>query len=165
MADKKYILHEEAAAKKLTRMAYEIVENNIDERKIIMAGIPENGIVIAKNIQKILSEISSLQTELISISLDKRLPKEVKLNKDFDFNNQVVIIIDDVVNTGKTLLYAVKPFLQFQPKKIQTLVLVERSHKNFPIQADYVGLPISTTLQEQIIVEVNGGKITGAYLQ
>ena len=106
-----------------------------------------------------------MQTELISISFDKRLPKEVKLNKDIDFNNQVVIIIDDVANTGKTLLYAVKPFLQFQPKKIQTLVLVERSHKNFPVQADYVGLPLSTTLQEQIIVEVNAGKITGAYLQ
>jgi len=165
MPNKKYILDEAVAAKKLTRMAYEIVENNLDESKIILAGIPENGSAIAKNIQKILLEISSLQTELISISFDKRLPKEVKLNKDIDFNNQVVIIIDDVANTGKTLLYAVKPFLQFQPKKIQTLVLVERSHKNFPVQADYVGLPLSTTLQEQIIVEVNAGKITGAYLQ
>jgi len=165
MPNKKYILDEAVAAKKLTRMAYEIVENNLDESKIILAGIPENGSAIAKNIQKILLEISSLQTELISISFDKRLPKEVKLNKDLDFNNQVVIIIDDVANTGKTLLYAVKPFLQFQPKKIQTLVLVERSHKNFPVQADYVGLPLSTTLQEQIIVEVNAGKITGAYLQ
>ena len=165
MPNKKYILDEAVAAKKLTRMAYEIVENNLDESKIILAGIPENGSAIAKNIQKILLEISSLQTELICISFDKRLPKEVKLNKDIDFNNQVVIIIDDVANTGKTLLYAVKPFLQFQPKKIQTLVLVERSHKNFPVQADYVGLPLSTTLQEQIIVEVNAGKITGAYLQ
>ena len=165
MPNKKYILDEAVAAKKLTRMAYEIVENNLDESKIILAGIPENGSAIAKNIQKILLEISSLQTELICISFDKRLPKEVKLNKNLDFNNQVVIIIDDVANTGKTLLYAVKPFLQFQPKKIQTLVLVERSHKNFPVQADYVGLPLSTTLQEQIIVEVNAGKITGAYLQ
>jgi pyrimidine operon attenuation protein/uracil phosphoribosyltransferase len=165
MPNKKYILDEAVAAKKLTRMAYEIVENNIDERKIILAGIRENGFAIAKNIQKILSGICSLETELISISLDKRVPKEVKLNPDLDFNNQVVIIIDDVVNTGKTLLYAVKPFLQFQPKKIQTLVLVERSHNNFPVQADYVGLPISTTLQEQIIVEVHNAKITGAYLQ
>jgi len=164
MPDRKHILDQEVAAKKLQRMAYEIIENNLDEGSIILAGIPENGTVIAKNIQKMISEISSLKTELISISLDKRLPREVKLNKNLDFNNRVVVIIDDVVNSGKTLLYAVKPFLEFHPKKIQTLVLVERCHNNFPVQADYVGLSISTTLQEQIIVEVNGETITGAYL-
>lgn len=165
MPNKKYILDQQVAAKKLQRMAYEILENNIDENRIILAGIPENGTVIARNIQKILSEISSIKTELIRISLDKRLPKEVKLDKNVDFNNQVVIIIDDVVNSGKTLLYAVKPFLEFQPKKIQTLVLVERSHNNFPVQPDYVGLSISTTLQEHIFVEVDGEKISGAYLE
>ena len=165
MPNKKYILDQQVAAKKLQRMAYEILENNIDENRIILAGIPENGTVIARNIQKILSEISSIKTELIHISLDKRLPKEVKLDKNVDFNNQVVIIIDDVVNSGKTLLYAVKPLLEFQPKKIQTLVLVERSHNNFPVQPDYVGLSISTTLQEHIFVEVDGEKISGAYLE
>jgi len=165
MPNKKYILDQQVAAKKLQRMAYEILENNIDENRIILAGIPENGTVIARNIQKILSEISSIKTELIRISLDKRLPKEVKLDKNVDFNNQVVIIVDDVVNSGKTLLYAVKPFLEFQPKKIQTLVLVERSHNNFPVQPDYVGLSISTTLQEHIFVEVDGEKISGAYLE
>ena len=165
MTSKKYILTGEVAAKKLQRMAYEILENNITESKIIFAGIPENGTVIAKGIQKILSEISAIKTELISISLDKRLPKEVKLSKTIDLNNQVVIIVDDVVNSGKTLLYSVKPFLEFQPKKIQTLVLVERSHNNFPVQPDYVGLSISTTLQEHIIVEVEGDQVTGAYLE
>ena len=164
MPDRKYILDQEVVTKKLQRMAYEILENNLDEDNIILAGIPENGSVIAKSIQKIISQISSLKSNLISISLDKRLPKEVRVNKNLDFNNQVVIIVDDVVNSGKTLLYAVKPFLEFQPKKIQTLVLVERSHNNFPVQPDYVGLSISTTLQEHIIVEVNGETITGAYL-
>jgi pyrimidine operon attenuation protein/uracil phosphoribosyltransferase len=77
----------------------------------------------------------------------------------------VVIIIDDVANSGKTLLYAVKPFLEFQPKKIQTLVLVERSHNNFPVRPDYVGLSISTTLQEHIFVEVKDGEVTGAYMK
>jgi pyrimidine operon attenuation protein/uracil phosphoribosyltransferase len=164
MPDRKYILNEEVVTRKLQRMAYEIVENNLDESKVILAGIRENGTVIAKYIEKIISEISSLKAELITISLDKRVFKEVKLDKDIDFNNQVVVIIDDVVNSGRTLLYALKPFLQFQPKKIQTLVLVERTHKNFPVQADYVGLSISTTLQEHITVEVDGEKITGAYL-
>ena len=165
MTNKKYILDKEVAAKKLQRMAYEILENNVEEEQIVLAGIPENGSVIAKSIQKILSDISSLKTELISISLDKRQPKEVTLSKNLDFNNRVIIIIDDVVNSGKTLLYAVKPFLEFQPKKIQTLVLVERSHNNFPVQPDYVGLSISTTLQEHIFVEIKGEEVTGAYME
>ncbi len=82
-----------------------------------------------------------------------------------DFTNKVIIVVDDVSNSGKTLLYALKPFLDFSPKKIQTLVLVERSHTSFPVRPDYVGLSIATTLQEHIYVEVHGEKITGAYLQ
>jgi pyrimidine operon attenuation protein / uracil phosphoribosyltransferase len=165
MADKKYIFDKQVAEKKLQRIAYEILENNMDEERIVLAGIPENGVVIAKSIQKALTAISSLKTELITISLDKRHPKEVTLSKEIDFNGQVVIIVDDVVNSGKTLLYSVKPFLDFQPKKIQTLVLVERSHNNFPVRPDYVGLSISTTLLEHIFVEVQGDEVTGAYLQ
>ena len=164
MTNRKYILNKEVAAKKLQRMAYEILENNIDEKKVILAGIPENGSVIAKTIQKILADISSLQTELISISLDKRQPKEIVLSKQMDFNNEVIILIDDVVSSGKTLLYSLKPFLDYQPRKIQTLVLVERSYKNFPVRPDYVGLSISTTLQEHIFVEVDGNEVRGAYL-
>jgi len=165
MPDKKYIFDKEVAAKKLQRIAYEIMENNMDEERIVLAGIPENGVVIAKTIQRALSGISPLKTELITISLDKRHPKEVSLSKKLDFNGQVVIIVDDVVNSGKTLLYSVKPFLEFQPKKIQTLVLVERSHNNFPVHPDYIGLSLSTTLLEHIFVEVQGDEVTGAYLQ
>ena len=164
MENKKYILNKEVAAKKLQRMAYEILENNIDEEKIILAGIPENGTVIARNIQKILSGISSLKTEFVSVSLNKRHPKEVTLGQQMDFNDKVVIIVDDVVSSGKTLLYAIKPFLEFHPKKIQTLVLVERSYKNFPVTPDYVGVSIATTLQEHIFVEVKDDEVTGAYL-
>jgi pyrimidine operon attenuation protein/uracil phosphoribosyltransferase len=164
-ATKKYVLNKEVAAKKLQRMAYEVMENNIDEEKIILAGIQENGVVIAKCIQQILSGISSLKTELINITLDKRIPAEIVLSKKQDFNGRVVIIVDDVVSSGKTLLYSLKPFLEFHPKKIQTLVLVERSYKNFPVTPDYVGLSISTTLQEHIFVEVSGDQVTGAYLE
>jgi pyrimidine operon attenuation protein / uracil phosphoribosyltransferase len=165
MPDRKYILDKEVAAKKLRRMAYEILENNIDEAKIILAGIRENGCVVAKSIQKILSEICSIKTELISIDLNKREPKDVDLGKKMDFDNQVVVVIDDVASSGKTMLYAIKPFLQYHPKKIQTLALVERTHKSFPIKTDYVGISIATTLQEQIYVEVDGDEVTGAYLK
>jgi len=165
MPDRKYILDKEVVAKKLRRMAYEIIENNIDESRIILAGIKDNGCVVAKSIQKILSEIGSITTELISISLDKRQPKEVELSAKLDLDNEVIVVIDDVASSGKTLLYAMKPFLQFHPKKIQTLVLVERTHKSFPVSTDYVGISIATTLQEHIYVEVDGDEVIGAYMK
>jgi pyrimidine operon attenuation protein/uracil phosphoribosyltransferase len=163
--DKKYILSKEVVEKKLRRMAFEILENNIDEKEIILAGIRESGSVVAKVIQKMLGEISAIKTELITITLDKNEPTNVSLNKSFDFNGKVIIVIDDVSNSGKTLLYALKPFIDSHPKKIQTLVLVERTHTSFPVRPDYVGLSIATTLQEHIFVEVKGEKVTGAYLK
>jgi pyrimidine operon attenuation protein / uracil phosphoribosyltransferase len=165
MDTKKYILDQAVAEKKLRRMALEIIESNLDENNIILAGIRESGMVVAKCIQQILAETSSLQTELLGVSLDKRDPKEVRLSATMDFNDRVIIIIDDVANSGKTLLYALKPFLDFQPKKIQALVLVGRSHNSFPVHPDYVGLSIATTLQEHIYVEVSNDKVLGAYLK
>jgi pyrimidine operon attenuation protein / uracil phosphoribosyltransferase len=165
MPEKKYILDKNVAAKKLQRMAYEILENNIDETSLILAGITKSGSVIARNIQQLLSEISTLKTELIAITLDKRNPKEVTLDNTPDFKNRVVVIIDDVANSGRTLTYALKPFLEHPLKKIQTLILVERRHNDFPVRPDYVGLSISTTLQEHIIVEVDEHEVLGAYLQ
>ena len=162
---KNYILTGEVAAKKLRRMALEILENNADEQAIILAGIRDNGSVIAKCIQKILSEISSIKTELIHISLDKKTPKNIDVEPVLDFNNKVVVLVDDVSNSGKTMTYALKPFLQSHPKKIQTLVLVERKHNAFPVQPDYVGLSIATTLQEHIYVEVAGDEVKGAWME
>ena len=162
--EKKYILSREVVEKKLRRMAYEILENNIDEKEIILAGIRESGSVVAKTIQKMLGEISSIRTAFITITLDKKKPTNVGLSEKIDFNNKVVILIDDVSNSGKTLLYALKPFIDSHPKKIQTLVLVERTHSSFPVRPDYVGLSIATTIQEHIFVEVSGDSISGAYL-
>ena len=164
-AKRNYILSKEVAEKKLRRMAFEILESNIDEKEIILAGIRESGSVVAKVIQKMLGEISSIKTELITITLDKKLPSEVSLSKKIDFNYRVIIVIDDVSNSGKTLLYAVKPFIDSYPKKIQTLILVERTHTSFPVRPDYVGLSIATTIQEHIFVEVKGEEVEGAYLQ
>ena len=164
-AEKNYILDQAIAEKKLHRMALEIAENNMDEKNIVLAGIRESGSVVAKCIQQVLSDISNLKTELISIELDKRTPKEVTLSSKIDFNDKVIIVIDDVANSGKTLLYAMKPFLEFQPKKIQALVLVARSHNSFPVYPDYVGISIATTLQEHIYVEVSKDKVLGAYMK
>jgi pyrimidine operon attenuation protein/uracil phosphoribosyltransferase len=163
--EKNYILNETRAAKKLRRMAYEIIENNTGEDLLILAGIRESGTIMAKNIQKILAEISDVKTDLFIVSLDKHLPGKVTLNKPGNFNDKIIIVIDDVAMSGKTLLYAMQPFLVFHPKKIQTLVLVERSHKAFPVKPDYVGVSIATTLQEHIYVEADGDVIKGAYLE
>ena len=162
--EKKYILDQALAEHKMRRMALEIIEKNHDETELILAGIRDSGSVVARNIQRMLAEISPKKTQLVSISLDKRLPKEIVLSPSIDFDNKVIIIIDDVANSGKTLLYALKPFLEYHPKKIQSLVLVERSHNSFPVHSDYSGLSIATTLQEHIYVEVDGDKIIGAYL-
>lgn len=162
---KNYILDAATANRKMQRMAYEIVENNLDEPTIILAGIRESGSVIARNIQQLLQQISSIKTELITITLDKKQPDEVVITPETDFNNKVVLIVDDVANSGKTLLYAMKPLLAFYPRKIQTLALVERTHKAFPIHTDYVGLSLATTLQEHIFVETEGDEVKGAYME
>jgi pyrimidine operon attenuation protein/uracil phosphoribosyltransferase len=163
--EKNYILGPEVAEKKLRRMAYEILENNFGETGFVLAGIRESGTVIAQVIQKLLNEIAGIKAELITVTLDKKNPREVTLNNQPDFHNQVIILIDDVSSSGKTLLYALKPFLDLNPKKIQTLVLVERSHNAFPVKPDYVGLSVATTLQEHIYVEVEGGRVKGAWLE
>jgi pyrimidine operon attenuation protein / uracil phosphoribosyltransferase len=163
--EKKYILSPEVAAKKLKRMAFEILEDNFGETGFVLVGIRESGTVIAQTIQNFLVEIAGLKTELITVSLDKKNPQEVLLSRQTDCENKVIILIDDVSNSGKTLLYAIKPFLDTHPKKIQTLVLVERSHNTFPVKPDYVGLSVATTLQEHIYVEVEGSRVKGAWLE
>ncbi|MBC7904748.1 MAG: phosphoribosyltransferase, partial [Gemmatimonadaceae bacterium] len=159
-----YFLDGKTADTKLRRMAYEILENNTGTEHIVLAGIRESGSVIARRIQRLLSEISEMKTDLITVTLDKKFPDKVQLSKEDNFDDKTIILIDDVANSGKTMLYALKPFLEFHPAQIQTLVLVERSHKLFPVKPDYVGLSIATTIQEHIFVEVDGESITGAYL-
>ncbi len=148
-------------------MAYQILENNSGEQQLILAGIEENGSAVARTIQRLLKEITNnrLTTRLISITLDKRNPGPVSLSENLSFDDQVIIVIDDVASSGKTLLYAMKPFLDHHPRKIESLVLVERTHKTFPIQPDYTGLSLSTTLQEHIYVEVDGDLVKGAWLE
>ena len=164
MPNKNYILSKEVAEKKLQRMAYEIIERNIDEDHIILAGIKENGVVIAKKMLALLQPIFKGDLSLIEISVDKKNLSEINISSEINFTEKVIIVTDDVVNGGRTLLYALKPILEFYPRKIQTLVLVERTHKAFPVTSDYVGLSVATTREEHIIVEVEGEEINGAYM-
>ena len=161
---KNSILSESIAARKIRRMAFEIAEHNASEKSLIILGIEGNGAVVAKSLIRELGEILTLPIEFATISINKKLPLDATLTEGLELNDAVVIVVDDVSNTGRTLLYALKPLLDFTPKKIQTLVLVERSHKLFAVQPDYVGLSVSTTLQEHISVAIDGEKVTGAWL-
>ncbi len=160
-----FILSKDIAYRKIHRMAYEIVERNIDEKEIIIAGIKESGLIIANLLKGFLKGIFTGEIIILEITIDKKNPKNISISEEINFQNKIIIITDDVSNTGRTLLYSLKPFLNFYPKKIQTLVLVERSHKEFPVSPDYVGLSISTALSEKIIVETEGGEIEGARIE
>jgi pyrimidine operon attenuation protein/uracil phosphoribosyltransferase len=148
----------------MKRMALEVAEQNLDENELIIAGVNGNGEIVAKNLVKELNKNYSFKIQTITVQINKKNPLEVSVSEPLDFNNKCVIIVDDVANTGRIIMYALKPFLSYHPKKIQTFVLVERSHKLFPIQNDYQGLSIATTLQEHITVETEGEEITGAWL-
>ena len=158
------ILSSDDVSRKIRRMAFEIAERNADCDSLIIAGIAGNGVVVAKAIINELQQILSCPLQFITIAIDKNNPLEVSLSEQSDFDNKTIILVDDVANSGKILLYSLKTFLRYQPKSIQTLVLVERSHKLFPVRTDYVGLSIATTLQEHIRVQTEGDKITGASL-
>lgn len=161
---KNSILSGEAIKRKIRRMAFQIAEHNIDEKDIVLIGIEGNGEVVAQNLLAELSTILPQPITKATIRIDKKAPLNASVDRDIDVTDKVVILVDDVSNTGKTLLYALKPLLETLPKKIQTLVLVERSHKLFAVQPDYVGLSVSTTLQEHITVETKDGEIVGAWL-
>lgn len=161
---KKYILSSAQAMMKLRRMAFEILERNNGATAVSIAGIKENGYVVAQELKAILEEISALQIDLIEIQIDKSNPINCSIPTEIVLKDKILIVVDDVVNSGKTLLYAILPFLHLSPRQIQTLTLVERSYKVFPVHVDYVGISLATTLQENIFVEVVDGKLAGAYV-
>lgn len=165
MADKKYILSKETAEKKLRRMALEVAERNYGEQQLVLVGVKENGSIIANKVSNFLKDVFKGEVIVITLALDKKRPAAITIEPNIDFNNKVILLIDDVANSGKTMLYALKPLLESYPKKIQTLALLERTHKSFPIDVDYVGLSISTTLDEHIFVEVEGAEVVGAWMQ
>lgn len=163
--NRKYILSNEIAAKKLRRIALEIAERNYDETQIVLLGIKGSGIVIAGKIAACLGEYYKGEIMLVTLIVDKKQPAEIKIEPPVDFTGKVVILIDDVANSGKTMLYSLKPLLQTYPKKVQAAALVERTHKSFPIALDYVGLSVSTTLDEHIFVEVQDNEVNGAWME
>ncbi len=160
MTDKStQILSDEDIRQKIKRISHEILENNYDEKELHLIGIKDKGYSFAIKLRDSLKTITSIKISLSYISLNKAKPTDEAPQFDFepkDLKGKVVILADDVGNTGRTLCYAMQPLLPFLPKKIEIAVLVDRKHKSFPVSADYVGLSLSTTMKEIVTVEFNG---------
>ncbi|ATA92970.1 phosphoribosyltransferase family protein [Capnocytophaga canimorsus] len=160
------ILNHQDIQHRIRRIAYQIYETHLHETEIILAGIQGNGYVFAEKIRQCLTEISPLKITLCKVNMDKKNPiGSVSASLPAtEYQNKSVVLVDDVLNSGLTLIYGVRYFLEVPLKKFTTAVLVNRNHKRFPIKADFKGISLSTSLQEHIQVVFKEGN-DSAYLE
>lgn len=158
------ILDAEQIAQKIRRIAYEIYEYNFEVDELIVAGIEDRGYELAHRISEALDQISPFQfnkqtLKLVKIVLEKFTDRqcEVSLNCGLEeLEGKNIILVDDVLNTGRTLAYSMRPFLERNIQQMEIAVLVNRSHSKFPVVATYTGYELSTTLEEHIEVILDG---------
>ena len=148
------ILTNEQIKNKTRRIAYQIYETNCNEKEIIIAGINGNGYVFAQNIATILNYIAELNVVLCEVKVDKKNPrKEITTSiKPEEYKNKSLVLVDDVLSSGTTLIYGIKHFLEVPLKRFNTAVLINRNHKKYPVKADFKGISLSTSMQEHINV-------------
>lgn len=161
------ILDQAQIEQKIKRLAIEIVEHNYQEPQLILAGVNNNGMGFAKLLLQALQEITGQEIVLTHIRINPAAPisQEIVLDMPTEsLKGKAIILIDDVANTGRTIFYAARPLMETLPKKIEVAVLVDRTHKAFPIRVDYVGLSLATTLREHIEVRILGEGEQGVYL-
>jgi pyrimidine operon attenuation protein/uracil phosphoribosyltransferase len=158
--DHSIILTEEQIENKTRRIAYQILETNSDEKEIVIAGINGNGFLFAKKIVGYLKAVSDIDIVLCEVIMDKRQPrKEITTSvPEADYKNKSLVLVDDVLNSGTTLIYGIKHFLNVPLKKFKTAVLVNRNHKKYPVKADFKGISLSTSMQEHISVVFEANK-------
>lgn len=143
----------------IKRMAYQVYEDNISEEELIVAGVRGEGYILAQLIADELEKISDLNIELLAIEIDKKNPieKDIVLNPKRnaeDLHQKSVVVIDDVLNSGSTLLFSLQPFLKQPMRQIKTAVLVNRNHKKYPVKADFKGISLSTSSHENVRVSL-----------
>jgi pyrimidine operon attenuation protein/uracil phosphoribosyltransferase len=166
MQNRTLILDSVQIDQKVERIAWQIYEDNAGEDEIIIAGILSSGYAVAEKIATSLKKIASLKIKLVTIRINKHSHHDeeviVSVSTE-DLKDKIVIVVDDVLNSGKTMMYALRPFLSADLKKLRTVVLVDRNHKRYPVSADFAGLTLATTLQEHVSVVLNESE-TGIYL-
>ncbi len=146
--DKKQIAH------KIKRIAYQIYETNVDETEVVIAGIQANGFLLAKKLKIEVEKISPIKVMLCEVIIDKKNPTrpiETSLKQE-EYKNKSLLLVDDVLHSGTTLIYGVKHFLEVPLKQFKTAVLVDRNHKKYPVKADFKGISLSTSLNENVSV-------------
>ncbi|AZJ35764.1 phosphoribosyltransferase domain-containing protein [Tenacibaculum singaporense] len=159
------ILNNTQIEQKIRRIAFQIYESNSNEKEIIIAGIADNGYFLAEKISNVLSEISPIRVVLCKVSIDKKnpiIPITTSINSE-EYQNKALVLVDDVLNSGTTLIYGVKHFLEVPLKRFKTAVLVNRNHKKYPVKADFKGISLSTSIKEHVVVEFKTNE-TIAYL-
>ncbi|HPE83130.1 MAG: phosphoribosyltransferase [Aequorivita sp.] len=151
---KTVILDKKQIAHKIKRIAYQIYETNVDEKEVVIAGIMANGFQLAKKIKAELEKISPIKVLLCEVVIDKKNPiNTIKTSlKQEEYRNKSLLLVDDVLHSGTTLIYGVKHFLEVPLKQFKTAVLVDRNHKKYPIKADFKGISLSTSLNENVSV-------------
>ncbi len=150
------ILSHQQIQHKIRRIAYQIYEANVNEKEILIAGIDGDGLEFAKKIQKVLQDITEAKISLCKVSMDKKSPLKSGVTTSIpeeDYRNKSVVLVDDVLNSGTTLIYGVHHFLKTPLRQLKTAVLVNRNHKKYPVKADYKGISLSTSLQEHVNVK------------
>ena len=161
------ILTKTQIQQKIARLAFEILENNFEEKELILAGINFNGMTFAGMLREALLKITKIPVRLIQIRLNPAKPLQDPVVIDVDveqLKSKAIIIVDDVANTGRTIFYAVRPLMEIVPSKIEVAVLVDRKHKSFPIAVDYVGISLATTIQEDIDVRIRDTKAWAVHI-
>ena len=148
------ILSHPEIAHKIQRIAYQIYESNVNEKEIVVAGIIGTGLDFAKKLAAALEKITTAKVTLCEVKMDKKNPlKGVTTSlKREEYENKSLVIVDDVLNSGSTLIYGVHHFLEVPLKQLKTAVLVNRNHKKYPVKADFKGISLSTSLQEHVVV-------------
>ncbi|WP_207535513.1 phosphoribosyltransferase family protein [Desertivirga arenae] len=168
MPDKKIlILDNTQIQQKITRMAYQIWEDNLEETSIVIAGIADYGYILAERLKKSIEDVSGIEVSLMKIELNKsssHLQAETDIGIEV-CSNKVVILVDDVLNSGRTLAYGLGVFLDIPLKKLRTAVLVNRSHRIFPVTPDFTGLELATVIKEHVDVLLNGNQEDAVYLR
>jgi len=159
--DKKKILTNSQIKRKIKRISLQIIESNVEEKEVVLAGIEQNGFLLAKELNKMITELSNLNINLCSLKIDKKNPLNnisTSLNSS-EYKNKSIVVVDDVLNSGSTLMYAVKHFLDTELRQLKTAVLVDRNHKKFPIKVDFKGVSLSTSIQNHVKVQFDKNSI------
>lgn len=167
-AERTLILNNLQIQQKVNRIAYQVYEDHYDEKKLIIAGIAQQGYEFAKMISKKLQEISPLELSLVELKIDKRNPVDSNISLNFsekELKGKCILLVDDVLNSGRTMVYGAKYFLEWPIKKLSIAVLVNRSHKRFPVFANYEGLSLATTLKEHVEAVLDGKSKNAVYLE